>query len=95
LGDARGGEGGTFIVLKRQKIGKSSFKIWLKNAEIPGATAMLDNGLIPYDVKPNGHDSEWQVIRLTVDQDFIQEHDILFQEMAKFYQRSCPRTGEN
>jgi hypothetical protein len=86
--------GEQFIVLDRRRTGKSSFRIWLKNAETSVVTSMLDNSLIPYDVKPNGDDSDWQVIRLTIDQAFIQKNDSLFQEMAKFYQRSCQRTGE-
>ena len=70
-------------------------QICLNNAEIPGATAMLENGRIPYKVKPNRADPEWQVIRLQLDQNFIQENNNLFQEIAKFYQRSCKRTGES
>ena len=53
LGDAGKGEGGAFIALKGRKSGKSSFRIWLKNAEIPDASAALDNANIPYDVKPD------------------------------------------
>jgi hypothetical protein len=87
--------GESFIVLDRRGSRKSSFRIWLKNAEIPGATAMLENGRIPYKVKPNRADPEWQEIRFQVDQNFIQENNDLFQEIAKFYQRSCQRTGEN
>jgi len=45
---------------------------------------MLDNGHIPYDVKPFHKDPEWQAIRLTVDESFIQENDNLFQEFANY-----------
>jgi len=85
-------DGDEYVILDGRKSGKSSFRIWLNNAEIPSATAMLDNGHIPYDVKPFHKDPEWQAIRLTVDESFIQENDNLFQEFAKLYQASCHRT---
>jgi len=71
------------IILGRQAKGKSSFRIWLDNAEIAGATGVLDKNHISYDAKPDHGIPELQVIRLTVDQDFIQEHENLFQEFAK------------
>jgi hypothetical protein len=65
----------------------------LKSAEIPDATSALDNERIPYDVKP--YDSEWQTIRLTVDQNSIQENAKLFQEIAKLVERSWQSVKEN
>ena len=87
-----GHAGEDFIVLDRRAKGRSSFRIWLTNAEMAVATEVLDKGQIPYNVKPNGDNSDWQIIRLQVDQDFIQKNDNLFQEFAKLYQRSCQRT---
>ena len=80
------------IILNRRAKGRSSFRIWLDNAEIARATKVLDKDHISYDAKTNRGNPELQVIRLTVDQDFIQEHENHFQEFAKLYQQSCQRT---
>jgi hypothetical protein len=90
-----GHAGEDFIILDKRKSGKSSFRIWLKKTEIQGATAALDNANIPYDVKTDRGDSDWQVIRLTVHQKLIQENEKLFQEFAKLYEKSCQENEEN
>ena len=85
--------GEIYFSLAKQSSGKSAFRTWLKSAEIPDATSALDNERIPYDVKP--YDSEWQTIRLTVDQNSIQENAKLFQEIAKLVERSWQSVKEN
>jgi hypothetical protein len=91
--DTRLGHAGEdFIVLDKRAKGRSSFRIWLNNAEMAVATEVLDTEQIPYKVRPNGDNSDWQAIRLQVDQVFIQKNDNLFEEFAKLYQKSCQRT---
>jgi hypothetical protein len=67
---------------------KSTFRTWLKSAEIPAATALLKSGDILYNVKPWPGDPEWQTIRWTVDQNSIKEKSKLFQAIAKLVERS-------
>jgi len=89
-------DGDICVLLTRRSSGKSTlttFRTWLKSAEIPSATSVFDNGHIPFDVKPR--DSEWQTIRLTIDQNSIQENAKLFQEIAKLVVQSWQRNEEN
>lgn len=85
--------GEIYFSLAKRSSGKSAFRTWLKGAEIPDAAAALDRAHIPYDVKP--YDSEWQTIRLTVDQNSIQENAKPFQEIAKLVERSWQSIKEN
>jgi len=66
--------------------GKSAFFTWLKNSEIPSVTGMLDAMQIPYDLK--AWDSEWQTLRLTVDQNLIQTRTEAFEKIAEMEKRS-------
>jgi len=84
-------DGEIYFSLSRSS-GKSTFKTWLKGAEIPAAKAALDNGHITYDVKPYPDAPEWQSIGWKVDQNSIQENASLFQEIAKLVERSWQST---
>jgi hypothetical protein len=86
-----GGE--TYFLLDSRISGKSSFRVWLKSAEMPDAAAVLDNAHISFVEKP--YDSDWRTIRMTVDQSSIQENADLLKEIAKLSMRSWQKTGEN
>jgi len=81
-----------FSLAKRSN-GKSAFFTWLKNSEIPSVTGMLDAKRIPYDLK--AFDSEWQTLRLTVDQNFIQEKTEVFQKIAELEKQSWQSTEQH
>jgi len=85
--------GEIYFSLAKWSGGRSSFWAWLKKTLIPAATAMLDEKRIPYDSKP--YDSEWQSIRLRVDQSFIQQEVEVFQTIAESVKQSWQSINEN
>ena len=65
---------------------KTTFYAWLKNSEAPQATVLLDGKRIPYDLKP--YVSDWQTVRLTIDQNLIQGKTEIFEKIAELTKNS-------
>lgn len=71
---------------RKRSNGKSALLAWLKNSEISQTTVLLDEKRIPYDLKP--WNSEWQMVRLTGDQNFIQGNGEVFRKIADLTKQS-------
>jgi hypothetical protein len=75
-----------YFSLAKGRNGKTTFYAWLKNSEIPKTTGVLDGTRIPYDLKP--WNSDWQTVRLTVDQNLIQGKKEVFEKIAELTKES-------
>lgn len=79
-------DGSIYFTFRRRNGGKSHLTIWLGDANIPAATAALDEKAVPYDLKP--YNNEGQLLRLSVHQKLIEANPDLFLKIASLVKQS-------